>query len=259
MLLTDSLRHRKITTSNFNERVSKYVWSEALRQSVDVLNQWARFSESGTSDVAADSAKLALHVLTSAGLGISYSFNNAQEQLVAPHRLSYRDALSVVLRNFILLNAIPRQFMRARFMPKSIRKIGEACEEFELYMIEQIQDAKEQIGQPLEKANILSSLVRASKGAASETRHSKPTEHLREDELLGNLFIYNLAGHESTSNTVATSIAYMAAFPMWQDWVSEEIRSIVAYGTVPAHWDYIEVFPQLKRCLAVMVRPAQCL
>ncbi len=64
-----------------------------------------------------------------------------------------------------------------------------------------------------------------------------------------NIFAYNLAGHETTANTVAYALVLLAAHPQYQDWVREEIMQVqnILAG------DYNSSFPRLQRCLAVMV------
>lgn len=64
-----------------------------------------------------------------------------------------------------------------------------------------------------------------------------------------NIFAYNLAGHETTANTVAYALVLLAAHPQYQDWVREEIMQV--QDTLAG--DYNSIFPRLQRCLAVMV------
>ena len=48
---------------------------------------------------------------------------------------------------------------------------------------------------------------------------------LSNEELLGNMFIFSLAGHETTANALSAAIIFLAANPRWQDWLREEILS----------------------------------
>lgn len=76
---------------------------------------------------------------------------------------------------------------------------------------------------------------------------------LTDSEILGNLFLYNFAGHETTGNILTYSILLLAAHPHWQDWIAEELQHVFGDSPDDKAWDY-NLFPQLKRCLAVMVR-----
>ena len=65
-----------------------------------MLQAWLALGEQGTRDTVDDAAALALHVLTYAGFGVKYAFKDSETKLKAPHRLTYRDALLCVIRNF---------------------------------------------------------------------------------------------------------------------------------------------------------------
>ena len=225
-----------------------------------MLTEWLKSGTQGTKDVVDDTAALALHVLTYAGFGVQYAFKDAGQKLEASHRLTYRDALLLILRNFTLLVMIPMRFMTAPIMPKHVRRVGEACNEFKLYMKEMVEREKTsaQKRSENEASNLLSALVRASEAASRVSGDDKatgPRGGLADDEIYGNLFIYNMAGHESTANTIATSIAYLAAAPKWQDWLHEELAHVATShpSLQPQDWSYETTYPALKRCQAIQL------
>ena len=246
-------RHRRLTAPSFNEKVSLSVWLEAIRQAGQALTEWKK--EGGeTRNVVDDTATVALHVLTNAGLGIQYAFNDAGTKIVSPHQLTYRDALIMILRNFTFLTVLPMNLMSFWFMPAKMQRIGQACREFKLYMSEMVsQERQALIEHREEKANLLSAMVRASERDAGKDAESKSNYGLTDDEIFGNLFIYNMAGHETTANTVATAIAYLAANPDRQEWLSQQIVQILGERSEPADWAYEASFSKLARCMAVMV------
>lgn len=96
--------------------------------------------------------------------------------------------------------------------------------------------------------NLLSILVRS----ADQNKLPNGQKTLSDDEIYGNLFIYNVAGHDTASGTLAHCLVLLAANPVWQDWVSEEIDHVF-HGKDPQEEDYALAFPKLKRCLALMV------
>lgn len=224
-----------------------------------MLSNWVRGGAEGTTNVVDDTAALALHVLTYAGFGIRHDFGDGLHEIEAPHQLTYRDALLTVLRNFTLLVIIPMNRMDSAIMPRAVRKVGEACREFQLYMREMVAKEKMAAAQRPESEanNLLSALVRASEATAAENRDNKAyagKAGLADDELYGNLFIYNMAGHETTANTLATAIAYLAAQPRWQSWVREEIEKVASDSPSDLQsWEYEKAYPQLVRCQAVML------
>ena len=143
-------------------------------------------------------------------------------------------------------------------LPKKVAAVGEAMKEFKQYMVEMVdrERAASTRGEAA-GANLMSSLVRASEEACrGKEKGIQSKGGLIDDEIHGNLFIYNLAGHETTANILAYAVALLACYPQWQEWVSEEINRVFASSSVAEQKvQYAEAFPQLKRCLALMVGP----
>ncbi|GKT86482.1 cytochrome P450 [Colletotrichum tofieldiae] len=95
----------------------------------------------------------------------------------------------------------------------------------------------------------------SEKKAVSSTTTTNKT-YLTEEEIAGNLFIFTVAGFDTTANTMAYAVTLLAAYPEWQAWVQAEIDAVLGPassegedGQLP---DYATAFPRLTRCLAVM-------
>ncbi|KAK8079208.1 cytochrome P450 monooxygenase [Apiospora phragmitis] len=71
------------------------------------------------------------------------------------------------------------------------------------------------------------------------------------EETLGNVFMINFAGLDTTANVLAFMIMRLAAEPDLQDWVHEEILAITQ-GRPVEDWEY-DLFPRFKRCYAVFL------
>jgi cytochrome P450 len=99
----------------------------------------------------------------------------------------------------------------------------------------------------------MSVLVRANE--ISISGEGKGRSSLSDEEIYGNLFIWNLAGHDTTATVLAYAISLLSINLSVQDWLSEEINHV--FGDTPSEdWNYEEDFPKLKRCLALMVNLA---
>ncbi|MCJ1244328.1 hypothetical protein MMC30_001526 [Trapelia coarctata] len=259
----DWQRHRKITTPPFNERNNGLVWTESLRQAGDMLTSWIGRKDKAISSTAKDAKTLSLHVLAGAGLGKFYTFQSASDILGKSNSMDYRESLYTILQNAVLVIMFSPRLLLLPFMPSKLRHVGKAIAEFNSYMMGVLAEEKEMVSQRKPgTGNLMSSLVRASE----EEVHSstlKPsignkleaTNHkhggLTADEILGNMFIFNSAGHETTANTLAYGILLLAAHPEWQDWIAEELDCVLNHENSDS-WNYESVFPRLKRCLAVM-------
>jgi cytochrome P450 len=66
------------------------------------------------------------------------------------------------------------------------------------------------------------------------------------------MFVLDFAGNDTTANTLASAVVIRAAKLLVQDWISEELRHVLSSREVE-DWNYNGYFPQLKRCLAVLL------
>lgn len=240
-----------MTAPSFNEKVSSLVWAEAQRQADGMLEVWLNKGSAGTRETQGDTAKLALHVLISAGFGISYQFHGGVQELMAGHNMSFVDALEHVLRNIIGISLIPRKIFGSRMMPRSLQVLFRATQEFQRYMEEMVENERGQISKyRAGESNLMTVLVQASEDA----RHStKPASAFADDEVFGNIFFYVLAGHESTANTIAYALVLLAANPERQEWIGGEIDHVLGNYPVTEDQKYEDIYPQLKRCQALLV------
>ena len=91
--------------------------------------------------------------------------------------------------------------------------------------------------------DLLSSMVKASKQDRSSA--------LSERETVGNIFVFVLAGHETTATTLQTALILLAANPQLQEEVQDEINGIWATKTEgdPDYGDY----PKMRVIMALTV------
>ena len=219
---------------------------------------WADQGTMGTVETVPDTATIALHVLTSVGFGLSYPFHGGVRDVPAGHSMTYKDALALCLRNIITFSIFSRKTLSRSFLPKKLRTLGLAAKEFQTYMEEMLSNQRAGVGErETESPNLMSALVRASE-EARRTQDESGSRHLglSDEEIFGNIFMFNLAGHESTANTIAASLMLLAAHPKYQEWLAEEIHQVLGSPNGTEGWKYEVVYPRLQRCLAVMVGQA---
>ena len=78
----------------------------------------------------------------------------------------------------------------------------------------------------------------------------KQAQGLLVDEIFGNIFVINFAGHDTTANTLAFGMYLLAIAPDVQQWVGEEVERVIDGRD---DWDYGRLFPHLLRCRAILV------
>ena len=250
----DWQRHRKLTAPSFNETTSSGVWDEAQRQACDMLRLWTEKGPEGTRDTVLDTATLTLHVLTGAGFGVFYSYAKGVSSPPTGHEVSYRDALLKVLQNVVLLTILPQRWTSSPYAPTKLQYLGRAIKEFRTYMSEMLADQRRLMAkQEATPRTLLSALVRASEEAENSGTDAGPLRGLTDEEMYGNMFVFNLAGYETTANTISTGIVLLAAYPEWQEWISDEINCVLDDDEKSPSWQYANAFTKLPRCLAVMV------
>jgi cytochrome P450 len=236
-------KHRRITASSFNDQNNVIVWSESVTVASDMLKGWTAKKDITTS--ADDLRSLSLHVMSRAGFGKSFKYQDAHQRAEATLNntsLSYQDSLKLIMENCVIIFALGRKFLSKPWLPQKLQQLHAACDAFQAHMSQQYEHAKVSKGSG--DRNFLASLVRASQ------EDSGSLGGLSESEIYGNMFTFNFAGHDTTSHTFTFALYFLAANPAVQDWVAEEVRHVM--GSRPPHeWLYSD-FPKLKRCLAVL-------
>ena len=216
------------------------------------------------TQAAKDMRTLSLHVLSGAGFGKFYSFRDSTDPPKAGHMFNYRDSLSLILENILLILIVGPKVLTSPYRPRFWDRIGHAIDDFKSYMQEMYQDEQNFLSCGKAGAdNIISSLVRASEASTTGRGNSSPRRHLveyskagssllTEAEVYGNIFVYNFAGHDTTAITFGWTLYLLAAHPEVQDWLFEEIQFYFR-DLDSASESYDAVYPKLKRCLAVLV------
>ncbi|KAI0970502.1 cytochrome P450 [Xylaria arbuscula] len=249
-------RHRKVLAAPFNESIMEFAWEESLRQAKSMLRCWTSASESGIRSVEKDTRTLSLNVLASAAFRKSYEFHGSEEPAIN-EATDYRDSLQIVLDNIILLLVIPYTLLTSPIFPNSWARVGKAAVSFKEHMRKMLERETEALnkGDP-GSGGIMTGFARALRDHTKDSKASKRnTDNVQKglsvEEIFGNMFIINFAGHDTTAVTFAFSMLLLAANPSVQEWIAEEIRAVTKDMPIE-EWDYKVLFPALKRCRAVM-------
>ncbi len=229
-----------------------FVWGEALRQAEAMLRSWRRAPDTGIPSIQQDTRTLALNVLASTGFRKSYDFHGSADPPLDKVEdvgtgSDYRNSLQTVLDNAILLMLIPYQRLTFPLLPASWRRIGDAAVSFKRHMVKMLDEETTALNQGKPgSGGLMTGFVHAlyAKDAGRKMGMSV-------DEIFGNLFIVNFAGHDTTANTLAFIMLLLAAYPDVQEWLAEEIDAVTKYAPNVDDWEY-QFFPRLSRCRAVI-------
>lgn len=125
-----------------------------------------------------------------------------------------------------------------QWFPPSRRKALEAYDEWGRYMKEMIATKKQQIDSEASQSStvdILAQLVQ---------HNEEDSSALTDNEVLGNLFFFILAGHETTASSLHMSILLLALHPKIQNEVQRELAEILG-DRPPSEWSYEHDLPRL--------------
>jgi len=226
----------------------RHVWNESRSQAQQMVAAWTK--EDAVIRVAKDTRTLSLNVLAAIGFSKSFNFeSSAPEQTgSADEKFSYRDALQLVLDHAILVMVVGRQHLLYSWLPAWIRRIGKAADDFQTHMETMLDDEMTSLNRG-EKGTgtIMTSFVRAL-----DQHQQDSSKGMSAEEVFGNTFIINFAGHDTTANSFAFAVLLLGANPAVQEWMAEEVRQAIA-GSTQDNWDYATLFPKLLRCRAVLV------
>lgn len=245
-------QHRRITTPPFNERNSSLVWRESVRQADGMLRGWLRKAQAGVATISDDTGALTMNVFMAAGFGKRYGVEGETPASGGrDEMISYRDALKSVMEDITMaiVSSILADILPPRILPRSILDMKAAVRCIEDSIHKMIADERAGLCEKSEERdNLMSALIKASEREAIGQSNG-----LSDQEIIGNLFIYILAGYDTTTNTLAYALVMLATHTGAQKWVREEIVSVFGGVDNQEEWDYEEAFPRLKRCMAVMV------
>jgi cytochrome P450 len=206
-----------------------------------MLNYWFSAGNEGVNTLEYDTRTLTLDVLVHVAFGKSFDFRGSHEKTKSNGPLTYRDALAIVLHDALLMLALGQGLARRlAFIPR-LGRLSEAADQFKKYMTDMFNESSQAEHGQKARGNLISSLVRAS----TDEKLITP------EEVIGNIFVFSFAGHDTTAHSFAFTFMLLAGHLEVQDWITEEIRYVVN-GERDLKNRY-ELFPRLVRTLAVLV------
>jgi cytochrome P450 len=122
-------------------------------------------------------------------------------------------------------------------------------------MREMYQEKKAEIraGEKHEGMDLMGALVSGAGIKANQDPEKADTQLLSDSEILGNAFVFILAGHETAANTLHFAMLYLAMNWSTQEMLQKDLDEIFGDRTID-QWDYDQDVPKLfgGMCGAVM-------
>ncbi|GAB1199128.1 hypothetical protein APSETT444_008473 [Aspergillus pseudonomiae] len=220
-------------------------------------------SEFILTDAREDILKFTLNIICSVGYGVKLPFKPILENstdsaeglfkdAISPspgYHFTFRSAMEYLnkhITSIFIANGLPK------CIPRSIlpffKKDFDAFDDIGSYLraLVSMAETKESLTQ-----NLIDGLVR-SKQQRNKGQGLDPD--LTDDEILGNLFVFTIAGHETTAVALRFALVLLALNQDAQEYLYEGIREATCDEPHnPVEWDYRRVYPKLVSPLCVML------
>ncbi|EAU86303.2 614/534 cytochrome P450 [Coprinopsis cinerea okayama7 len=227
-------KYKKLTIPAFTDRNNRLVWSETIRLVLELFEDvWGDKKTIEVNNFLDITLPITLFVFSGAGLGNHMSWKD--EEIPKGHKLSFKHALHRASSDLIIKAAVPSWAMG---LTARLRESRLAFEELGDYMNEMLQERL--VSRNSERHDLFSLLM------ASSMEDAKDGERLDRSEILGNAFIFLIAGHETTANTLCFAFALLALYQDEQERLYEHVCSVLTDKRIPTYAD----MPLLTRCLA---------
>ncbi|KAF6228422.1 hypothetical protein HO133_008152 [Letharia lupina] len=266
--------HRKITSPPFSEKNNHLVWTETLEQCQAMVNDWfdgnTGKTESKTIYTLADDAmRLSLYVISRAGFGVHLQWpgtegahanggvKNGEERKVSSpvtaqgHSMSYTDALGSLLHNILWVLILP-PFLLKHLPFQKTKETHTAFIEWGKYMDEMFQQKKAAVlkGMEGDSMDLMTALVKGAGITKESLTGEKPlAQTLTDREILGNAFVFIVAAHETTANSIHFCLVLLAMNIAAQRHLQADLDEIFQ-GHPVSEAEYEKIIPKLFASMA---------
>ncbi|KAF9530340.1 cytochrome P450 [Crepidotus variabilis] len=214
-------KYRKISAPAFSDRNNKLVWEEAAQITEDMIEEiWHNGEIVHVNNFLEVTLPIALFVIGVAGFGKRMSWED--EEIPEDHSMTLKQALHVVTTDFIVRILLPNW---ALSLTRRFRLVRESFDELKQYMNEMIKERRN--APNLIRHDLFSNFIEANDDDGRAV--------LDEDEIVGNIFMFLVAGHETTAHTLCFTFALLALYPDEQEKVFRQINSLMPRGRKPSY------------------------
>eukprot|EP00667_Euglena_gracilis_P010926 EG_transcript_11134 len=214
-------RHRAICNPAFSSANLDLVRTTAAEQTDRLLRAWeARADGQGAvaADVGPAMTALTLAIIAEAGFGQRFSGEAEGPPASDVARMGFETAAAIVADHLLPRLLLPRWAFR---LPVPwLRRVGTAFDVFSRTIEGIIASSKEPDAE--HRADLLSLMLKANTEAGLAKGH-----YLSDEEVVGDIFMFLLAGHETTAGALHWTLRLLAAHPDVQQRAAAEVDDVL--------------------------------
>ncbi|KAG9086923.1 hypothetical protein FS749_003282 [Ceratobasidium sp. UAMH 11750] len=223
-------RHRRITQKAFSEDNAKLVWSEAVLVMEELFKKWdaEQGQEIRIDQINTTTEALTLMVISSAGFGQRMSWDKDPNVTLPPgYAISFQQAATIVARNILSRLTTPTW---AEGWSQKTRTMATGYRDFGKYLQDMVSSYRRE-GKLNQDITGTKTLEQTSTDdlfkiimAANEEGTTEESKGFTNEEVIGNAFVFLMAGRETTAHGLAFSLGFLAAYPEVQQQVYTQVK-----------------------------------
>ncbi|KAJ7033726.1 cytochrome P450 [Mycena alexandri] len=235
-------KHRRVVGPAFNTELYKLVWKKTMETYRDMVEVEGWKDAVDIPVIQTITLKFAFLLISSCGFGFPSTWDTPPQ--AADGGMPVQEALKIVADTTVLSQIVPKWLT---YLPiQKLKDIRISRERLSGFMHEQVAERKAKVAAGDLSADAFTMLVKANQDESSKYQ-------LDDAELIGNIFLFMFAGHETTAHSLAATFGYMAIHQDIQDEVVEQIISVVGPDRDPHFDDY----SKLDKVLAIFYEAAR--
>jgi len=234
--------HRRAITPAFSNETHIDVWDTTRNLYYQMLDteEWRSGDHHYFTEVSKYTTRLALLVIAACGFNMHLQWNEAgsSDGLTSPIDNAVVTVSSTIVErlNFAWVFSLPIE---------GLRKVDRAWHDLHFWLTREVRTKKGELLNVMKMSgdskgeyerNVFGRLIAAS------IENGKGFD---DAEVVGNLFIFFFAGHETTAWTLANTLALLASHPDEQERLYQHIISVIG-DREPAHTDFNDLAPVLS-------------
>ncbi|KAG7093329.1 hypothetical protein E1B28_007009 [Marasmius oreades] len=223
-------KYKKVVKPALSDKNSRMGWSETVRVMNDLFEEeWGGKDVVKVESCLELTLSMALYVLSAAVFGQKLSWK--EDERPQGNKITFKRALFDVSSNLVLKMALPNW---AGKMSKRVKEIQDSFNSLDEYMLEMVQTRDK-----TDETDLFSSLLKENATGNEETA-------LNVREIIGNVFVLLIAGHETAAHTICFTLMLLALHPEEQDNLYREVKALLPDGREPTY----EEMPLFTRAMA---------